>query len=654
MARQNISLLAFNRGIISPKALARVDLERTPLSAEVMTNWLPKTQGAMRLRPGTKHLGSSYNDSGAQYLEFVAATDDVALVELTHQKMRIWIDDELLGRPLVDTTLTLTDTGWSDASTGGAVSSSPTDVIPLFWGSYISGTADVSASSDNDFFGTGTQGLAHHAADNDDFTQWEDTGVGNNTLPSWWNIDFGTVVANRKAITSYSIRAGMLASDIDNAPKKWRLLTGNFDTGTYATDTGKWTLEDTQGSESSWAISERRTYTPAGADTGTIEARRHWRLYFVSNNNSADRLIISEIEMFTGAAAQQVKSEGARRIFNACSIGSLARLRKQVIVDTGDLDVEHSLVIYIERGPIILRIGSTTGDDDYITETALGTGYHNLAFTPSGNFNITLQHDGLVDRIVGSLTIGDSGTVEVQTDLDAENLDDVRYDQSADVVYVDADGVKTHKIERRGTGRSWSWVELNPDNGPFLPAASSSAKISINKRYGNAQLKSHIPFFRPTHVGSLFRLFHNGQSGIWNLGAKDEVTDAVEVTGIGDTGTPSVNSERRVVVSVTGTWSGSASVERSFDGPDFGFHLATPDFMALESATDSGTFTRTVDDKDNNIHVWYRVKIFSYSSGVAIITITRKSGGVNGIVRVTGYNSNTNLYAQIFHKTIVA
>ena len=112
MARQNAAFIAFNRGLISPKALARVDLERTQLSAEVMTNWIPKTQGAMTIRPGTKYLGSSLNDTGAYYIEFVAATDETALLELTHQKMRVWIDDALLGRPKVDTTVVLSDTGW--------------------------------------------------------------------------------------------------------------------------------------------------------------------------------------------------------------------------------------------------------------------------------------------------------------------------------------------------------------------------------------------------------------------------------------------------------------------------------------------------------------------------------------------------------------
>ena len=78
MSRVNVLFPAWNRGLVSPKALGRVDLDRTKLSAEVMTNWLPSTQGSMALRPGTKYFGNSYSDTGAQFIEFVASTDDVA------------------------------------------------------------------------------------------------------------------------------------------------------------------------------------------------------------------------------------------------------------------------------------------------------------------------------------------------------------------------------------------------------------------------------------------------------------------------------------------------------------------------------------------------------------------------------------------------
>src|SRR3990167_10817535 len=300
MSKINVPLLAFNRGIISPKAIARVDLDRTALSAAVCTNFLLKTQGAMTIRPGTKYLGSSLNDSGAEWIEFVAATDDAALIELTHQKMRVWIDDALLSRPKVDTTLTLTDTGWEAASTGGALSTPAIDVIPTMTGYTTSGVT-VSASSENTVVG-GLGVVNYHlwrAADDNVGTLWADTGDGEpSTLPSWWKVNFGS--GNGKAITSYSIQTPSQSGSNANAPKKWLLICSNYDTGTFATDTGKWTLEDTQGSETGWAAAERRTYTLPGADTGTVEARRYWRLTF-TESNSAFQMYVGEIQMFTAA-----------------------------------------------------------------------------------------------------------------------------------------------------------------------------------------------------------------------------------------------------------------------------------------------------------------------------------------------------------------
>ena len=126
MAKSTVPILAFNRGLISPLALARVDLDRTRLSASLMTNWLPKTQGAMIIRPGTKFRGSSLNDTGAYFIEFVARTDDAALLEITEGKMRIWDVDtgtiSLLGRPTIGIlSLSATYTGWLNASTGGTL-----------------------------------------------------------------------------------------------------------------------------------------------------------------------------------------------------------------------------------------------------------------------------------------------------------------------------------------------------------------------------------------------------------------------------------------------------------------------------------------------------------------------------------------------------
>lgn len=633
MARANVPFLSFNRGLVSPKALGRVDLDRTKLSAEVYTNWLPKTQGAMTLRPGTKYFGSSFNDTGAEWIEFVSSTDDVALIELTHQKMRIWLGEDahslaLLSRPAVSATIAADDTGWSETSTGGTASVSATDAIPAMTGETTSGVTITASSTSGSFF-------PWQIADNGTGTSWRGTSI-----PAWVKIDFG----EPRSFVRYSLRPHNASAQLDNMAATWALQGNDIDTGSDAS----WTTEDTQGSETGWSLSEKRTYDIT--DTGTPGPWRYWRLRITALAGDAQPMI-AEMELFPAVTNTKVTRSASGIVLNASATGALARVEKRVVVDTGDADVEHSLVIAVARGPVTLRVGSTQRDDDYVSETALGTGNHNLAFTPSDDFWVTLQTDAIVNRIVSSIAIGDSGTVEITAPWEAADIDNIRYDQSADVVYVDCVGVRPSKIERRGTGRSWSVVDYAPNNGPFLATASSAAKMKLSHFFGNTDLTSDVPFFSPGHVGALFRAFHEGQGGQWRLGALEAVTDAIAMTGIQDTDTGShtAANERRIVFSVTGTWSGTIIIERSFDGPDLGFKPSNPNYGGSTTG-DTGTFSRTIDDEDDNLKVWYRARVSSYTSGVAVVTATYAGGGVTGICRVTGYNSNTNVDVEVLSR----
>lgn len=127
MAKVSQGIVAFNRGVISPLALAREDLKRILLSAEEQTNWMPRVLGSMMLRPGLEYLGASYLNAPAKYLDFVYANDDTALVEISEDKIRFWIEDELLTRPTVTAAVTNGEftsdiSGWTDADEVGGAS----------------------------------------------------------------------------------------------------------------------------------------------------------------------------------------------------------------------------------------------------------------------------------------------------------------------------------------------------------------------------------------------------------------------------------------------------------------------------------------------------------------------------------------------------
>ena len=126
MSTEKFILQGFNRGIVSPLALARTDLEKTGLAAETMTNWVPRVLGSMMLRPGGKYLGSSYSDAAARYIPFIFSIDDVALIEVTNALVRVWVDDAVITRGSVSTTISNGDfsslTNWTDADESGGTS----------------------------------------------------------------------------------------------------------------------------------------------------------------------------------------------------------------------------------------------------------------------------------------------------------------------------------------------------------------------------------------------------------------------------------------------------------------------------------------------------------------------------------------------------
>lgn len=112
-------ILAFNRGMISRLAMARVDLRRYPLAADIQTNWMPRVLGSAMLRPGLEYITTTNGNARAKYLDFIFSVDDTAIVELTSFSMRVLVDEAAITRPAVSTAITngtfTTDlSGWTD------------------------------------------------------------------------------------------------------------------------------------------------------------------------------------------------------------------------------------------------------------------------------------------------------------------------------------------------------------------------------------------------------------------------------------------------------------------------------------------------------------------------------------------------------------
>ena len=546
MGRENVALQSFNRGRISPLALARTDLKRTALSAEVQTNFMPRTLGSMMLRPGLRYLGSSRDDAEAVFIPFVFSTSDTALIEVTDGALRVWVDDEPIERPAVGTTVT----------------------------------------------------------------------------------------------------------------------NGSFDT-----DLTGWDSADQSGAVSAWA---------------------------------------------TGGLLSLTGTE-----FNA------AIRRQQVTVAGGDANKEHGLRIVVSRGSVTLKVGTASGTDEYLSYT-ITSGEHSLAFTPTGDFHIELSAVTAYASLVTSVSIDLPGTMEIPAPWPAAALGLIRYDQSADVIYLACKGYQPRKIERRSK-TSWSLVLYQPTDGPFRVPNLGTTTLTPSGLTGNITLTASKDVFEAGNVGSLYRITSIGQAVSSALSGEAQFTDHVKVTGTG--------TQRNVQIDTTGTYTGKLTIQRSVSEPGAWVDVSTENVntayndklngqtryyrlsllhsfgtvtinlkgrtaglvsnsatatltasgttnyvtvtgdddertllitsagtwsgtLTLQVATStSGPWTDVVIDPFNNPYndaldnqiIYYRIgfKPGDYTSGTATVKMTASNGGIAGVVRVTEFVSETQVNASV-------
>jgi hypothetical protein len=340
--------------------------------------------------------------------------------------------------------------------------------------------------------------------------------------------------------------------------------------------------------------------------------------------------------------------------------GGLAQIQQTVTVPSSAFGVEHAIRIVVTQGPVVFRAGSTAGGADLIQQTTLDTGTHSLAFTPSSaSATIQIESTDAWNKTLTQCQIEGAGVMALPTPWGANDLASVRYDQSGDVIYTACYGQQQTMIERR-SAHSWSVVKYYVNDGPFNDTAGVEANFTPGNYYGNTTLTSDRPWFQPGHVGCLFRIFSSGQNNQAVLGAQNAFGPAVRVSGVGvSIGSPSVpqaNQGRNYTWNVSGAWSGTITMQRSYDSATSGFVNTVQVAGGTPSLPDGGTLTTNGAlnsvtggagapiDLDNVI-AWERLGFLAgqYGSGSAVVSSNYSGGGGYGIFRVTGYISPTQV-----------
>lgn len=345
----------------------------------------------------------------------------------------------------------------------------------------------------------------------------------------------------------------------------------------------------------------------------------------------------------TTAGASVTVSAGLMRL-TAGPIGSVAQAQQVMAVAPADYGVVHGLRLSVLNGPVTLRLGSSAGLADLIEQTVLDTGTHSLAFTPTTP-TVTLQIESTDarEKSLSGCSIESAGTLELPTPWAEADLDSVRIDQSGDIIFVTAYGIQQYKIERRGT-TSWSIVTYRSNNGPFGSGLVGGVNLTPGAYTGNGLLNSDRPYFAPDIVGALFLLFTAGQTNQVQLGAANAFSAPVRVTGVG-------TKARDYSWTVGGTFVGTLTLQRSFDGPDSGFtDVATISGAGtVTSATGSLASGTQPSPLLDNVIAWERIgfKAGSYTSGSCTVSSNYPGGGGWGICRVLSWVSPTQVAMEV-------
>ena len=308
--------------------------------------------------------------------------------------------------------------------------------------------------------------------------------------------------------------------------------------------------------------------------------------------------------------------------------GTNAAIRRQTLT-INEVGTEHALRIVVNRGPVLFRVGSSSGGQQYIAEASLGTGTHSLSFIPAGSsayiqFYSRLTYPVLVD----SIAVESSGAMTLPSPWAEADLDLVRWRQSGDVIYLACEGYQQRKIERR-SATSWSIVKYQPVDGPFRVQNITPTTISASALTGDVTLTATAGIFRSTNVGSLYQITSVGQVVNKTASAENTFSDPIEVTGVGES--------RRIGVNVEDTVPGTATVtlQRSLDSGSTWSDIST--YTSIVGTT-------YLDDLDNQI-VRYRlgIKTGAYTSGTWGMSLTYSGGSITGTVLVTSYSSETSV-----------
>lgn len=303
--------------------------------------------------------------------------------------------------------------------------------------------------------------------------------------------------------------------------------------------------------------------------------------------------------------------------------------RVENVVTTAAPTAKVTFKFTVARNPLTLRVGTTTGAQDVVTDIEFPPGKWVITFTP-GAATYYLQFAALK---VGKATLTGfarvaAGRFSIDTPWAGADISSIRFQQSLNVVWAAQRSYRTQVIERRGA-TSWGVRDYAPDDGPFFPLNATDYTLTPSALTGEITITANGPVFTALDAGMLLKLTHSGQYETATANSVDDATDWIKVTGIGDM--------RAFSYDVSGTFTATVLLERSVGT------TANPETVTSITTATAGTLN---DGFDNQI-IYYRLRTSAYTSGSPAMTLAYSGGVTDGVARILSVSADNSVTADV-------
>lgn len=265
-----------------------------------------------------------------------------------------------------------------------------------------------------------------------------------------------------------------------------------------------------------------------------------------------------------------------------------------------------------------------------------GTNYYIDDYVTYNSATYYAIQDSISQNPASATTYWTEQTIyEITTPYAVEDLFNLRFESSADVIYITHPDYEPMTLSRYANA-DWELDLFQPENGPFMPENVESTTLTPNGTTGSITINSSSAIFDdPLHEGALLKLRHyiEGQA----------VGGSFTATGT----TSSIKCFTTWRVISHGTWTGTFEIEKSDDGGSTWTVLRT-----FDGKDDYNPNTYNTEDIETNVDPFLiRINMSAYTSGTCKVDLQSDPFYQEGIARITAVNSTTSVNATVI-KTI--